>query len=119
EKHGATLLNYTTFKGANYSGEWLCEIENKMGGTSHSVRARAVVNATGPWADGLPHSDVKLRLTKGIHLVVERSRLSVPDAIVMTEGKRILFVIPWGERAIVGTTDTDYSGPLDDVRANA
>ncbi len=120
EKHGATLLNYTSFKGGNYSaGEWQCEIDNKIDGTSHSIRARAVVNATGPWADGLPHSNVKLRLTKGIHLVVERSRLPVPDAIVMTEGKRILFVIPWGERTIVGTTDTDYNGSLDDVRANA
>jgi glycerol-3-phosphate dehydrogenase len=37
----------------------------------------------------------------------------------MTEGKRILFAIPWGERTILGTTDTDYNGPLDDVRADA
>jgi glycerol-3-phosphate dehydrogenase len=66
----------------------------------------------------LPHSQVKLRLTKGIHLVVERKRLPVPDAVVITEGKRVLFVIPWGERVIVGTTDTDYHGPLDDVHAN-
>jgi glycerol-3-phosphate dehydrogenase len=36
----------------------------------------------------------------------------------MTEGKRILFVIPWGERTIIGTTDTDYNGSLDDVRAD-
>ena len=83
------------------------------------MRARAVVNATGPWADGLPHSRVKLRLTKGIHLVVERARLPVTETVVMTEGKRILFAIPWGERTILGTTDTDYDGPLDDVRADA
>jgi glycerol-3-phosphate dehydrogenase len=37
----------------------------------------------------------------------------------MTEGKRILFAIPWGERTILGTTDTDYSGPIDDVRVDA
>jgi glycerol-3-phosphate dehydrogenase len=83
------------------------------------VLARMVVNATGPWADGLPHSKVQLRLTKGIHLVVDAARLCVPDTVVMTEGKRILFVIPWGERTIIGTTDTDYDGPLDDVRADA
>ena len=80
-------------------------------GASHEVRARTVVNATGPWADGLPHSHVKLRLTKGIHLVVERSRVPVPDAVVMTEGKRILFAIPWGDRAILGTTDTGLQRP--------
>jgi glycerol-3-phosphate dehydrogenase len=37
----------------------------------------------------------------------------------MTEGKRILFAIPWGERLILGTTDTDYDGSLDDVRVDA
>jgi glycerol-3-phosphate dehydrogenase len=37
----------------------------------------------------------------------------------MTDGKRILFAIPWGERTILGTTDTDYRGPLDDIRADA
>lgn len=83
------------------------------------IRAKAVVNATGPWADGLPHSAVKLRITKGIHLVVDRSQVPVPDTIVMTEGKRILFAIPWGERDILGTTDTDYSGPLDRVIAES
>ena len=88
------------------------------GGRAFKVQARAIVNATGPWADGLPHSRVKLRVSKGIHLVVPRSRLPVPDAVVITEGKRLLFVIPWGERLIVGTTDTDYHGALDDVRAN-
>jgi glycerol-3-phosphate dehydrogenase len=42
--------------------------------------------------------------------------LPVPEAVALTEGRRLLFVIPWGERTIVGTTDTDYNGPLDDVR---
>jgi glycerol-3-phosphate dehydrogenase len=78
-----------------------------------------VVNATGPWADGLPHSRVKLRATKGIHLVVDRARVPVPDTVVMTEGKRILFAIPWGERTILGTTDTDYQGSLENVFADA
>jgi len=46
-------------------------------------------------------------------LVVARDRLPVPDAVVMAEGERILFAIPWGERVILGTTDTDYDGPLE------
>ncbi|MEW6160238.1 MAG: FAD-dependent oxidoreductase, partial [Verrucomicrobiota bacterium] len=61
-------------------------------------------------------SGVRLRLTKGIHLVFDHARLPVTDAVVITEGTRILFVIPWGERVIVGTTDTDYSGPIEAVR---
>ena len=51
--------------------------------------------------------------------MVERARVPVTETVVMTEGKRILFAIPWGERTILGTTDTDYNGPLDDVRADA
>ena len=88
-----------------------------MSGQKLTVSARLIVNATGPWSECVPHSQVKLRLTKGIHVVFESWRLPVPEAVALTQGKRLLFVIPWGERVIVGTTDTDYGGPLDDVRA--
>jgi glycerol-3-phosphate dehydrogenase len=57
-----------------------------------------------------------LRLTKGVHLVLDRPRLPVPDAVAMTDEGRILFAIPWGERVILGTTDTDYDGPIEAVR---
>jgi len=117
---GATLLNYCRLEKASYqNGLWQCVVVDKTTESRCVVRARAVVNASGPWAGGVPHSQVKLRLTKGIHLVMERSRLPAADAVVLTEGKRILFVIPWGERLILGTTDTDYTGSLDDVRPEA
>ncbi|MBE0542061.1 MAG: glycerol-3-phosphate dehydrogenase/oxidase [Verrucomicrobia bacterium] len=117
-RSGAHIVNYCRFQDATRCDLWECEVEDLLAGTKLKVRARTVVNATGPWADGLPHSRVKLRVTKGIHLVVERSRVPVPDTVVMTEGKRILFAIPWGERTIIGTTDTDYDGPLDQVTAD-
>ncbi len=118
-KAGASVLNYCRFKNATRAQEWVCDVEDRLAGTSFTVKAKAVVNATGPWADGLPHSRVKLRATKGIHLVVDRPRVPVPDTVVMSEGKRILFAIPWGERTIIGTTDTDYQGSLDNVLADA
>ena len=114
---GAAALNYCQFKNAARADNgWNCECLDLLTGLSHVVRAKVVVNATGPWAPGVQHSCVKLRLTKGVHLVVPRSRLPATDAVVLTAGKRILFVIPWGERIILGTTDTDYSGSLDNVR---
>jgi glycerol-3-phosphate dehydrogenase len=116
---GASVLNYCRFKDAARSQFWVCELEDRVANRAFKVRARAVVNAAGPWAEGLPHSRVKLRLTKGVHLVVERTRLPVTETVVMTEARRILFAIPWGERTILGTTDTDYDGPLDDLRADA
>ena len=102
----------------NIDDLWHCEAEDILTGQRFQIRARTIVNATGPWAGGLPHSAVKLRVTKGIHLVVNRSRVPVPDTVVMTEGRRILFAIPWGDRTILGTTDTDYNGPLDQVTAD-
>jgi glycerol-3-phosphate dehydrogenase len=116
-KGGATVANYCRFQNSNHTGLWECTVEDVLTGNHLKVLARTVVNATGPWADRVPHSQVKLRVTKGIHVVVDRSKVSVPDTVVMTEGKRILFAIPWGERTILGTTDTDYAGTLDGVRA--
>lgn len=124
ERHGATVLNYVQFKDAVRSGnEWRCELADRAspGATpaSLTVRARTIVNATGPWADKVPHSSVKLRLSKGIHIVIDRKRLTIPSAVVITEGKRILFVLPWGDRIIIGTTDTDYRGAPENVAVDA
>lgn len=115
-RHGAHLLNYCRFENAFRARLWRCRLKDLFGGGEFSLEARAMVNATGPWAATLPHSQVKLHLTKGVHLVVEHARLPIPETVVMTEDKRILFAIPWGERTILGTTDTDYAGPIDDVR---
>jgi len=118
-RSGARIINYCHLKNATREAHWHCEVEDRLAQKNFQIHAHVVVNATGPWAEGLPHSRVKLRVTKGIHLVVERSKVPVAETVVMTEGKRILFVIPWGERTIIGTTDTDYSGSLDHVTANA
>lgn len=112
-KHGAEVWNYVRLASAERRGNaWQCTLEDVENGTTVEVEARTIVNATGPWSDRLPHSRTSLRLTKGVHLVIDRDRLPVPDAVVMAEGERILFAIPWGERVILGTTDTDYHGSL-------
>ena len=89
------------------------------------VRARAVVNATGIWADDVraledgehPHA---IRPAKGIHLTVSRTKLPCDLAAVVPvpKDRRSIFVIPWGEHTYLGTTDTDYEGPLDDPRVD-
>ena len=62
ERHGAVVLNYTRFRDAQRVGtEWICQLEDCANGRSFEVRARTIVNATGPWADKVPHSAVKLR----------------------------------------------------------
>src|SRR6185295_11462593 len=108
EANGAMLANYAPVTSPELHDDvWNCRVNDV------EIKSRTVINATGAWANRFPPSSVKLRLTKGVHLVIDRSRLPVPDAVVMSEGTRILFAIPWGERVILGTTDTDYDGDLD------
>ena len=120
ERHGALLRNHIEFQDAARSADgWTTQLQDGRTGRQLRVAAAAVVNATGCWAAQIPHSRVRLRLTKGIHLVVDQARFPVPEAVVMAEGDRILFAIPWGQRTILGTTDTDYDGALDDVPTDA
>lgn len=121
--HGACLANYVRFVNAEFVGSpsgqagakhgtWECIAEDSQTHQQTKILAKAVVNAAGPWSHEIPNSKTSLRLTKGVHIVIDASRLPLPDAVVVTEGDRILFAIPWGERVILGTTDTDYRGPI-------
>ena len=113
-RYGAAVLNYASFDGAERRGEaWHGRITDQLAAASRNFTARMIVNAAGAWADRFAQSKVKLRLTKGVHLVIPRERLPVPECVVMTEKSRILFAIPWGERTVLGTTDTDYAGDPD------
>jgi glycerol-3-phosphate dehydrogenase len=94
-------------------------LSDRLTNAAFTCRARAVVNAAGPWADRVCALDepggVRLRLTKGVHVIVPRERVRNEAAIVLhaVRDRRVMFVIPWGEQALVGTTDTDHAGGPD------
>jgi glycerol-3-phosphate dehydrogenase len=87
-----------------------------------AVRAKVVVNATGPWSDQvrkLADEPSILATSKGVHLVIDAARLRVHHAVVMKEKRRVVFCMPWwGERTVIGTTDTFYEGRPEDVHAD-
>ncbi|HEX6910550.1 MAG TPA: glycerol-3-phosphate dehydrogenase/oxidase [Longimicrobium sp.] len=94
------------------------------GAEAVDVRARVVLNATGPWSDAVrkladPGATPRLRPTKGVHIMLRRDRLGNRHAITFRSpvDGRVMFVLPWGEFAYVGTTDTDYAGSPAEVRA--
>ncbi|MBP6842053.1 MAG: FAD-dependent oxidoreductase, partial [Kofleriaceae bacterium] len=95
-------------------------------GVEHRVGCRMLVIAAGPWTDEVGR-DVGgvgrplLRPTKGVHIVVPRERLPIQRAITLISpvDGRVMFAIPWRERTVVGTTDTDYQGTADEVWADA
>ena len=105
------------------SGSWRTESSGDDASAELEVRAKVVVNATGVWADKLHRLDdaarpASIRPAKGVHLTVARNKLPCDIATVLpvVEDRRAITVIPWNEHTYVGTTDTDYSGPLDDPR---
>jgi glycerol-3-phosphate dehydrogenase len=86
-----------------------------------TVRAAVVVNATGVWGDELQAMDSgprepSIRPAKGVHVTVpwDRLRNDIAAVLPVPKDRRSIFVIPDGDRTYIGTTDTDYDGPLDD-----
>jgi glycerol-3-phosphate dehydrogenase len=76
------------------------------------VRARVVVNATGPFSDAFDRGRKNLRPTLGVHVVVPADRLPHSGRVVVLRSprdNRLFFVLPAGPRTVVGTTDTDWS----------
>jgi glycerol-3-phosphate dehydrogenase len=123
-KNGAAAVNYVEAVALEREGKRATGVRFRDGLTSHegSVRARVVVNATGPWSDKLrAMGGLKpvLRPSKGIHIVFPRSRLGLTSSTVIARGDRIVFAIPYGDCTYVGTTDTDYKGDPGDVVADA
>ncbi|WP_024804015.1 glycerol-3-phosphate dehydrogenase/oxidase [Nocardia sp. BMG51109] len=83
-------------------------------GRTYDVRARSVISATGVWTDemnALTGVDFPfhVRMSKGVHIMVPRERLDLHTGLIMKTEKSVLFVIPWREHWIIGTTDTDWS----------
>jgi glycerol-3-phosphate dehydrogenase len=124
---GADVLNYalvTEFRQTEQRVEGVRVVDATLADSEPiDVRAHCVVNASGPWSDALRKQLGRdrplLRPTKGVHVVVPRRLFSAPHAVVMTSpaDHRILFVIPWGPLALIGTTDTDVPPGTTEVRA--
>jgi glycerol-3-phosphate dehydrogenase len=125
---GAVMLNYARVSDFVYEQERLCGVvfrDEESGEASCAVKGRVIVNAAGPWVDQLRELNKslegkKLRLTKGVHLVVKKRRLPVRQSIYFdAPDGRMIFVIPRGNMSYIGTTDTDYRGLPEDVAADS
>jgi glycerol-3-phosphate dehydrogenase len=127
-KAGAVPLNYVEAIGLLKSQGKVrgVAVRDVLTGKELEVKAKLVVNAAGPWADQIlamdsPSYTEGLRLTKGIHLVVRRERIGNQNAMTISSPRdgRFVFLIPWWQFTIIGTTDTDYQGDPDIVYADA
>ena len=100
-------------------------VRDELTGATFDVPADVVVSATGPWTDeafrALGHPPLArplLRLTKGVHIVLPQDKLPLHAAAALTHPRdgRVLFAIPFHERTVIGTTDTDWDASPDGVR---
>ncbi len=115
-EQGATLLNYAPVTELTKDAEGFVDgvrFRDLETGEDFEARGKAVINATGPFADGLrrkadPTVQPMIAPSQGIHLVFDRSFLSGDSAIMVphTSDGRVMFAIPWHGHTVVGTTDT-------------
>ncbi|WP_028633254.1 glycerol-3-phosphate dehydrogenase [Pseudomonas parafulva] len=116
-EQGAHIHTRTLCLGAKrVEGVWEVDVQH-ADGSVHKVRARALVNAAGPWVAKFIKNDLKLdapygiRLIQGSHLIVPRLYEGEQAYILQNEDKRIVFCIPYLDRfTLIGTTDREYSG---------
>lgn len=130
-RFGAVALTYTEAVALLFGDDGRvggARVRDRLDGAEYDVRARHVVNATGVWVDTLlaqedPAHVAVVRPSKGVHLVVPHERVPLANAAILMPSRRgdgrSMFAIPWGRQTILGTTDTAYDGPLDEVGVSA
>ncbi|GAB6987484.1 glycerol-3-phosphate dehydrogenase/oxidase [Nocardioides pyridinolyticus] len=114
--HGATVRSSTEVvqllrDGDRVTGAVLRDTDT---GAECRVLADVVINCTGVWTDDVQRLSgdggrFRVRASKGVHLLVPRDRINSDTGLILRTATSVLFVIPWGSRWIVGTTDTDWS----------
>jgi glycerol-3-phosphate dehydrogenase len=135
-EHGATVVNHAAVTGLAKAGGKVAGVAVDTGDGEVEVRTRAVVNATGVWADDVRALDEgrhpqTIRPAKGVHITVpwHKIRNDIAAVVPVREDRRSVFVVPWpgadgtvggpGSVTYIGTTDTDYDGDVDDPQCTA
>jgi len=119
QNDGALACNYVSAEQLVTQGKQVCgvAVRDTVSGATAEVRARAVINAAGPWTDKLRDQvggGKNIRPLRGSHLVFPFWRLPVAQAIGLLhpEDRRAVFILPWETVTLVGSTDLDYEGDL-------
>ncbi len=120
--HGAVVLNHARVSSILHEGERAAGAVVERNGATEDVRARVLVNATGVWENDFSSDERarRLRGSKGVHISVPRERIGNREALTLISpvDGRVMFCLPAGRQAIIGTTDTWTSESPETVRAH-
>jgi glycerol-3-phosphate dehydrogenase len=121
-RSGACAANYVEATAFERTGGTITGVRavDHVGGRELLVRARQVLNATGPWVDAVcrlagDDAEPHLQPTKGVHLVAPGRGLSAAFLLLHPADGRVLFVIPWMGKTLIGTTDTYTEAPPEEL----
>ena len=125
-EYNAKTLNYVEATEFIYKNNRLvgARVKDSISNNSFDIKAKYIVNATGPWVDDLRQVNnskigKRLHLTKGVHLVVSHKKLPVKQSIYFdVPDGRMMFAIPRGNVTYFGTTDTNYQTDKNNVQTN-
>ncbi|HET8970482.1 MAG TPA: glycerol-3-phosphate dehydrogenase/oxidase [Candidatus Nanopelagicales bacterium] len=113
--HGAVVVSAARVASIPRDGERVvgARVHDAETGREHDVPARVVVNATGVWSGRVEalagvEAPVRMRPSKGVHLIVPQERIDSSTALISRTKSSVLFVLPWGATWIIGTTDTPW-----------
>ncbi len=113
--YGAVVLNSAEVTGFLRAAERVtgATVRDVDTGAETAVHAAVVVNCAGVWTDDLQRltggrGRFRVRASKGVHIVVSRDRIAAEAGLILRTERSVLFVVPWGNHWIVGTTDTDW-----------
>ncbi len=123
-RHGATCANYCQVTGFRQTRDRVdaLQVVDQIGGQPFDVRAKCFVNATGPWVERVGRlatnkpAPVSLSPTKGVHLVIPRINRQHGIYFQSKRDRRMIFLLPWGDSSLLGTTDTQFAQSPDAVR---
>jgi len=123
---GVVAANHVVLTGTTRApGLHVARVEDALTGDRLEVRARVLVNAAGPWTDEVRSLEgatrgERVQGSKGAHIAVPRWRVDNRDAVTLLHPRdgRVMFTLPAGANAIIGTTDSFTHDSPDDVRAN-
>ena len=119
-RDGALVVNYAQAQSLQRSTQGVngLIVQDAISGQTYPVRAKAIINATGAWADRLLFGvggKPMLRPLRGSHLVLPFWRLPLAQSISFMHPRdgRPVFLYPWEGATLIGTTDLDHEGDLD------